>query len=376
MITTVILAGCSSTTSVEGDEAEPTDDYVAVEVSQVEMRGLANEATLNGRVFSENEVMVLPRTPGIVDCVNVKLGDSVQKDQVLFVLEQDSSVLLGIEQAEEAVKSATKGTEQAAQGIALAENQYKMAKDQYDDAQANLERIKSLYDAGAVPKTQLDQAEMAAADGSLVAARSQITQAEISYQQTLGQLRQAEISVDQARTNLNHLEVKAPASGIISTLDLRVGQMVTNAQPVATIVDVNALYIQFELPENMINQFKRGQEVVVSIPAANVRDAKATVGLVSAATDQRTQLYPVRIDLTKSGDLVRPGSTGEVQVATNQTGNALIIESRAILNQDNETLVYVVENDHAVERKVTLGLDTAEYVEIIEGVSEGQQVII
>ncbi|TCQ02489.1 efflux RND transporter periplasmic adaptor subunit [Serpentinicella alkaliphila] len=321
--------------------------YVPVEVESIKKDTIGKEISLNGKVFANEEVMVIPQMPGTVVSKNVNLGDYVRKGDVLFVLKQDD-ILRSIEQASNSLQTA--------------KIQYETTRERYLDALLALERTKSLYEAGAVSKSQLEQAEMAASDKSLQTAEIQVRQAEKAY--------------DQASSALDNTLVIAPISGVISSLSAIESQLVSSAQPVATIIDIDKVSLQFDVAENMINRLYIGQEVTVDIPSSLEGELKGKIDFISTAADARTQLYKVKVNITNKDHRIKPGMSGSIKFNIESRQDVLVVRSRAIIDSEGEKLVYVVEDEKAVQKEVVLGLDTGLYIEVKEGLKEGDVVII
>ncbi|MCC5911812.1 MAG: efflux RND transporter periplasmic adaptor subunit [Clostridiaceae bacterium] len=369
----ITMVGCTG--SAEEAIVEEQEVYVPVEVEEVEVKTIANSITLNGRVHANDEAMVLPKIPGRVTNVNVRLGDYVTKDSVLFVIDQ-TDIRKNVEQAQQAVNAAQKGVEQAESSIGAARINYDTVKDNIENAQANLERTRELYEAGAASKSQLEQAELSASTRSLDAAESQIRQAEIGHQQALNQLSQAEISYRQAQDALEDTIVRAPISGIISSLNVVAGEMSSGAQPLAIISDINTVYLQANVTENIVNILNQGQEVAINISAALEEEIVGKIDFISPTIDPNTQQYKVKVYINNAERKIRTGMSGSVTLDTDSRGDILAINSRAVLDKDGEKIVYVVEGDYAVEIVVTVGMDTGSEIEIIEGLQEGDKVIV
>ncbi|WFA08548.1 efflux RND transporter periplasmic adaptor subunit [Tissierella sp. Yu-01] len=368
-----LLSGCSNT--AEEADVEVEEDYTPVEVASASVDTIANEITLNGKVVANEEIMVIPKAVGIVTSVDVELGDVVEEGTTLFTIEKDD-ISKGVEQAANAVELAKKSVAQAENNINTAKLNFELNVEKIENAQLNLERTKKLFEEGAVSKSQLEQAELAASDKNIDVLEVQLNQAEISYEQALNQLRQAEISYEQASSGLDNTVVTAPISGIVSTLNVKQGQIVTNSQAAATIVDKDKVYIQLNVVENMVNRLEVGQEVEVNVSAAFDNYVSSTISYISPTADVRSQLYPVRVYLDNVDNNIRPGMNGKVKLNMDQVDSAIVVKSNAVLDRDGKKIVYVVDGDVAVEKEVTVGLDTGEYIEIKTGISEGEKVIV
>lgn len=368
-----LISGCSSSTGAS--QAQEEENYIPVAIEKATVNNIGNEIKINGKTFANEEIAVIPKVPGIVTNINVKLGDIVEKGTVLFTIEQED-ISKSVEQAANGVELANKGVAQAENGFKTANVNYELNKEKIENAQLNLERTKKLYEEGAISKSQLEQAELAASDKSLEAIKGQVDQAQIGYEQALNQLRQAEISYEQVQSNLSNTVVTAPIGGVVSDLTVKEGQMASNAQPAATIAQMDKVYIQMNVVENMVNKLKLGQEVAVNVPAALDGEITSTISYISPTADPRSQLYPVKVYIHNQDSNIRPGMNGEVKLGLDQVESATVIKRNAVLDRDGKNLVYVVEGDKAVERVVTIGLDTGDYVEIKEGIKEGEQVIV
>lgn len=373
LVISMLMIGCSRNAVQETAGIE--EDYIPVEVESIKKEALANKITLNGKIYANEEVTVMPQTPGTVAKVNIKLGDDVAKDQVLFVMDQ-KDIQNAIEQAEHSIDLTKRGVEQAESGIKSAKINYESTKESLEDALATLERTKTLYEAGAIPKTQLEQAEMAASSRPLETAEAQVLQAEISYQQALNQLSQAQSSYEQAKGNLDNTLVKAPIRGVVSSLSVVEGQLASNAQGAATIADIDSIYLKVDVTENMVNRLHQGQEVSVKVEAALNGKIEGRIDYISSTTDAKTQLYTVKVYIHNKEGKIRSGMSGSIELDVESRQNVLTVRSSAVIDKEGEQVVYLVVDERAVEQKVRLGLNTGIYIEVMEGLKEEDVVII
>ena len=370
----VIFVGCSDKTN-ELDETQETENYTPVEVDNAEISNIENVVNINGKVAAKEEVSIIPKAMGTVTKVNVDLGDNVEVGTVLFNIEQQD-IALTVDQASNGVDLAQKSVAQAENGLETARTNYELNKEKIENAQLNLERTRALYEEGAVSKAQLEQAELSASDKNLDVLLSQVTQAEIGYQQSQNQLKQAQISYEQAVNGLSNTVVEAPMKGVVSSLNVKQGQIVGSGQVAATIVDMDTVYVQISVVENVVNKIKEGQEAEISVPAVFDGYIKSTIGYISPTADPMNKLYTVRLYLDNKEYGIRPGMTGSVKLSLDSVDEAIVIKSDAVLDKDGKKVVYIVENDMAVEKEVETGLDTGELVEIISGINQGDSVII
>lgn len=372
LLTMTVLVACGEKEVVEG---EKTEDYIAVEIGQVVEDSIGNSRKLSGKVVANEEVMVTPKVGGVVETINVKLGDFVKKDSVLFVLEQDD-ISKNVDQAQASLNLAQKSIDQANNSLQTAVVNYELTKEKIDKTLIDLERTRELYEEGAVSKSQLEQAELAASPNQLEVAQKQVDQARIAVGLSEEQYNQANIGHSQSLDGLDNAVVRAPMDGIISELNVKRGQIAGAGQVAATIVDMNSIYLKVDVVENVINKLKIGQSVGIKIPAAFNEETTSTISYISSTADGKSNLYSIRVYLDNLEKDIRPGMNGEISLSVDEIKSALIIDSRAVLDRDGEKIVYILEDDRVVERVVSLGIDAGDYVQIEEGLKKGEQVIV
>lgn len=341
-IITLLLTGCSS---AEDTVVAEEETYTAIEVETLSYRELFIENVMTAKAYADKDIYVVPLMAGKVEKINVNVGDRVQKNQVLFVMDKED-ISKQVNQAYTAYEAAMAGYEVSAAQI-------QVAKDSF-------ERVKKLYEEGAVPETQYEQAKLAASDESIEAAKMGVEQAKVAY--------------DNAASMLKNAEVKAPIAGVVASVNIVEGEYATASNPPITIVDSDSITVEFGVPANMVNKIQKGDKVTVEISAANY-NAEAVINSISSSSDLMTNLYNVDIVLDNDGTM-KPGMFAKVYLNTDRIENTLAVKTEAVKERENKKYVFVVNGDMAAEKEVTTGLDTGTYIEIKTGLAEGDKVIV
>lgn len=345
---TTLMVGCGEKQPTDSKEDGVKEEkYTPVAIQTVQTRTISNEITLNGKVYANKEVMVSPKIPGKVASINGHLGTKVRKDSILFVLDKED-VQKQVDQTKKAVEAARAN--------------YNRTKESIENARTNFERTKALYEQGAVSKTQYEQAELTASNTSLDAVKAQYEQAKLSYNQALD--------------GLKDTSVKSPIEGIISAVNIEEGEMASNAAPAMTIIDMDTVYVEINVTENVINDLYLGQEVALELPSAYNNDFTGKIDRLSPAADPRTQLYSVRIYIENKEHTIKPGMFAKIKFDNDIREDVIAVESEAVIQEDDKLVVYVVEDNKAVEKEITTGLDTGTYIEVIKGLNKGENIII
>ena len=360
-----ILTGCSGSKPTEVLE----EKYIPVEVEMAGKKTLINTAILSGRVSSDTDVSVIPKVPGKVESVNVKVGDTVHEGEVLFTLE----------------------TTDMRNAYQLAEARYQTSKDQWENAKTSLERTKviasekianarqtltntkALFEAGAASRVQLDQAELGLKElESTFAGQIEL----LSVQASDSSLKLAEVQLTQAREALDNTTVTAPVDGVVSQVNVQVGNMATSAQAAISLTNTNSVYSSLSIAENLVNRLIKGAAVKVTVPSASEKSFVGIIDNISPAADPKTHLYPIKITLENLEGLIKPGMFAKVELTTDEKADVMAVKSEAIVLKNDKTIVYIVQDDKAVAKEVVTGLDSGVDIEILKGLDEGDQVII
>lgn len=358
----LVVAGCKSG-AVEEEEIDP----VAVEVTEVVRGSVQSKSILSGKIQGRSEVPVVAKLPLKILSVDVEVGDEVQAGQVLVSLDP-TDVAQKVRQAEAALAMAEAvlppATEEsaAAQGARLAS----------ESAHADLKRIEELHKEGAVSDQMLEQVRAKAAG------------AEAQYKNILDKERAARAQYDQAAaavelaySQLSDTAITAPISGVVSTVPVEAGQMVSSGTLVAMIVDMDEVKINIDISERDISHVKEGQEVTAKIKSLNNREVKGELTSLAPAADLRTQTFKAEIRIDNEDRAIKPGMFAEVSLKSVSVDNVVAVPSRAILQSGAHYIAYVIdENDIASVREVTMGLIGEDFTEIKSGLKEGDIVVV
>lgn len=321
--------------------------YIAVNAQTVKKQTISSNMVLSGRVYADKEAAVIVKTPGRVESIAVKAGDRVEKGQVLFSLDK-SDMQASYDQAEAAYR--------------MAEANYRMNKEKIDNAKIQLERFKELYEIGAISKAELEQMELQASDASLQVVEAQRDQAKAQY--------------DSVASAYNDLDVKAPIDGIVTALNVRIGDMVTNASPAGMVVDMDRVYVDVSVSEKVINSISREQEVLVEIASAFAGAVKGRIDSLSLAADPRTGKYQLKVYIENDDHLIKAGMFAKVTVASETKEDVLVVPADAVVFRSGRHVVYVIEDNAVQEREVITGLENGKQIEIVSGLNEGDILIV
>ncbi|HHY73466.1 MAG TPA: efflux RND transporter periplasmic adaptor subunit [Bacillus bacterium] len=396
LLLTLTVAGCSAK-KPETTEEEKTG-AVPVQIETAKKGLLDTKAGIAGKFEPKETVDVSPKVNGKIVTISVKLGQKVNKGDVLFSLDtndlrnavKQSEAALHVAEAnlKQAEISSSQGLDQAESSMVQSESGITQAKQAYTDAKLNLERTKNLYNAGAVSAVELEQKETAFKNAEIA-----LQNAEIAYDnakksvQYAGQktaiqvakasVEQARVSLDNARDQLANATVTAPIGGIVSNVNGAPGQMAGPQVGVVTIVNINPIIVRGNLSENEVTAIKVGAQVKVEVPAVNKTiDAKVTA--LSPVMDQQLKAYPFEIEIPNANEEWKSDMVVNVvfQGINGQLEENIIISRQAVFEEEGKKYVYKIENDKAKKVEVQTGEETSEQIVIVKGVNEQDNVVV
>lgn len=380
----MMISGCSSKdVDAESNGQEEEARYTPVEVSQVVPTSLTNMTTINGKVMADKDIMILATIPGKVKSVAVEDGDLVSAGDLLFTLDE-KNIQNQVNQAKTGYDMAKANydmtVEQVNTGKRSLEQTKVLVESLLSNARENLANTELLFEAGALSQSQLDQARLAL-EQQESQLQGQLDQAEMASSDQIleiakSQLDQAQIAYNQAQDALKDTSVTSPIDGVVAGVSIEAGGLASNAQPAMNVVDMNRVYVTIDVVEGLINRISEGQQVSVTIPAISDEAFHAVIDNVVPVPNARTQLYPIKIYLDNSAGDIKAGMFANVELALDIREDVLAVPSQAIVVKDGLNLVYILEDDKAVEKEVELGLDTGIEVEIKKGLKEKDTIII
>lgn len=179
-----------------------------------------------------------------------------------------------------------------------------------------------------------------------------------------------------AKLNLEYTKIIAPFNGQIGDFDLVVGQRITAGQKLFKLFNTSTLKIDVGVLESDIPKIKIGNSAIVEIPSLNNEKFNASIIYVSPYIDKETKTCKVTLQLKNVSNKIKPGMFAKVLLETEKLINRILIPREALLVRDKRTLVFTVENNYAKWKYVKIGKQNDQYIEILEGVEPGENVIV
>ncbi|MDX1557006.1 MAG: efflux RND transporter periplasmic adaptor subunit, partial [Xanthomonadales bacterium] len=288
-----------------------------VSVAEVVVRQVNNWEEFTGRIESPETVEIRPRVNGYIEAVRFEEGREVEKGDVLFVIDQRPY--------------------RAA--VAQAEAELARARAQAKLAESEVVRAKKLLDSRAISQEEHDQAIAADAQSS-------------------ANVGAAQAALELARLDLEFTEVRAPISGLAGRAHVTAGNLVSSGQTLlTTVVSLDPVYVYFESDEQVFlrsaDLAKRGarNSVFVGLATDKGFPHQGELDFVDNQVNAATGTIRARALLDNADRRFTPGLFARVRLQSSNAEQAVLLDERAVLTDQDRRFVYVLgENDTAQRR--------------------------
>ncbi|MER3427506.1 MAG: hypothetical protein C4334_05305 [Pyrinomonas sp.] len=373
---------------------------VAVTTTTAVAREVSSFIQATGSLVAEETSDVAPQISGQVVATLVNVGAFVRQGAVIARLD-DRDARLRVEQARANLRQTEAAVRQAEARLGLrggggfnaetipevraARANYEQALAELQLAEANEKRYRELVETGDVARNIYDQyrTQRDTARARANSAREQLEAAINAARQNNEAIRTAEAAVEGARAQLaiaqkalSDTVIRAPYSGYISNRPVAVGEYVTPASVIVTLLRTNPIKLQAQVPEAEAPFIRPGMSVSVEVEAFPQRRFAGRVVAVNPAIDPASRSAIVEAEIENGDNALRSGMFAKVRILRGQ-GQRVVLVPRAAVLRDQSTQsyrVFVVQGGVARLRVVQLGEEEGDMVQIISGVNDGEVV--
>jgi multidrug efflux pump subunit AcrA (membrane-fusion protein) len=378
----ILAVGCSAGAGGSG-AAQTNLAPRPVKTEAIAKRSIGSPVEQVAEVSAANVLDVVSKASGEVLEVRKKRGEYVQKDDVLFLIDQKDAAS-GLSKSELALQSARDSLQKAREDLANNRKDLVDAIERAGVALTNAERdynrIRNEFDAGQVVQQQVDMAKQQADNArmSLQSAQNKLSALEstnaLSSIET--QAKSATIAVEDATRMLDNYSVKAPATGFLTDFGITVGQMVMSGGKIGQVQQVDPIKLSTELTESNYKLALNKQELVFYNPDTPDQKKTAKVSYLAPVMSAQTKSYTLELEVPNPDQTIKPGSRMMIQLTTETEQLVLTVPTLSIIREESSTFVFILEGTQYRKRAVKLGRMNGAYQEILEGVKEGEQLVI
>lgn len=343
----------------------PSDSAETVELGVVALTTPAQESSIlaaSGYVVAQVKAAVASKGTGRLEFLGVIEGDRVRKGEVIGRLESsDVEAALG----------------QAKAGLALARAGLESAMAEQEDASANFERQKALFGMNSISRAEYDGAN--ARNRRAVAA---VASAEAN-------IRFAEANVRAAEVGVENTYIRAPFDGVVLTKNANVGEVISpfgaaagSRGAIVTVADMRSLEVEADVSESNIEKLVEGQPCEITLDAYPDKRYPGRVNKIVPTADRAKATVLTKVKFDRLDERVLPEMRAKVNFVKEakregrDTAPKLSVPASAIAERNGQKVVFVLTGETVTETAVTLGEVMGSRIEVRQGVSSGQKVVL
>lgn len=397
------LLACGSSSNRERANANAEENQpqtIAITVGSSESRDVAASIQATGSLTADETSDIAPKVAGKVANINVDAGEFVSAGAVVAKID-DRDARLELSSAQAAVKKARVSVSQAEARLGLgpkdkftassipevraAQAAHEQALAEQRQAEANEKRYRALTESGDVAmityetfRTTRDTARSRAN-----AARQQLDVAINNARQNNEQIAAARADVEAAQTQVEQAQqaiadtvIKAPFSGFVSNRPVAVGEFVSTASVIATLLRTNPIKVEIQVAEADLPYVSLGRGVSVEIDAYKDRKFAGNVTAINPAVDPTSRSAIVEASIENGDNALRPGMFATVRIVREGGAKGVFVPQTAKhLDQATQAYrVFVIVEGIAKLRTVQLGAEEGEFVQILDGITADEVV--
>lgn len=354
-----------------------------VEVSEVSRRTIVQRVKAVGKIEPETKVKISSEVSGELIYIGAKEGDQITKGQILARIKPDI------------IETQLEGQKAAAEAAKM---NIDFNKAQLEQSKLNYKRVKELYEKDFASQQEFEQA------------KAQYDQNSASLQSAIARFAQAEASLKQLQRNADRTTIESPINGILTALNVEIGEKILGTiqmqgTEMMTVSDLSIINAIVEVDENDIVLLSLGDSVNISIDAFKDSTFKGYVYEIghSAITsnmgsqDEVTN-FEVKVRLLNTNNKIRPGMSCNVEIETETREDVLAVPLQAVTvrksgrknsgqgrgnmadktkerSSEPKPIVFKYEDGVAIQNPVKIGISDRGFIEITEGLNEGEKII-
>ena len=329
--------------------------------------------TVSGTLAAEEQVTLSFKVTGRVETLNVDLGSTVRRGDVIAKL-SSTDFDLRLRSADAALQQARArlGLDPDGDADVVDPDQtslVRQARAALNESRRQRERVATFVQRGLSAKAELEAADAAL---EIAEGRQQDALEEVRNRQAVLAQRRSELAI--ARQQLDDTMLRSPIEGIVRERLVFAGEYRAAGTPIVTIVRQDPLRLKLAVPERAATTLRPGQRVRVTVEG-DTTAYEGRVSRVSPSIEEGTRTLPIEAEIPNVDGRLRPGTFAKADIVTSESQAFMIPQASLVVFAGVEKIL-VVKDGKAREQRVRTGLRVGDRVELIDGVSAGDVIIL
>jgi membrane fusion protein (multidrug efflux system) len=307
------------------------------------------------RVASDSEIQAA--TPIPVETALPSRADILATYEATTTIASDADAPVVAKVGGEVVSLLVEEGDLVSQGQVLAELDGERLRLEMLSAKANLDQVQSEYER----YTDL-------------AARGLVSEA--MFESLKYDLEALEAAYELARLNFDYSKIRAPIEGVVSSREIKLGQSIDASDVLFRITETSELLAYLQIPQAELGKFSAGQVATLTVDAMPQMTYTATIARISPTIDMRNGTFRATAFIDNGSGELAPGMFARFSIAYDRHADALVIPRTALIEEDDQTSVYIVANGAVSRRTIEVGIESGNLVEVVGGLASDEEVVV
>ncbi|MFH0925989.1 MAG: efflux RND transporter periplasmic adaptor subunit [bacterium] len=339
----------------------PTYKLEITKVSQMYPAQAVTILNASGYVVAQRKASVSSKITGRLISISVEEGERVKEGQIIARLENQDAL-------------ATRDKAEA--NLNVIYFKLKNAEADLEEATLTLNRNKELIERGLIPQAEYDTSE------------SQYKKAKATVASAKAEIKAYQAALKEIEVNLDYAIIRAPFDGTILTKNADLGDIVTPLgaaaeakAAVVTIADMNSLQVEVDVSESNLEKIRLDQPCEIQLDAFPSSRFQGLVHMIVPTADRTKATVMVKVKFLEKDPRILPEMSSKVaflsrSITKDEQSPRTVVSPTAIVIQKDKKVVFLVKDEHVLETPVTLGNQLGEMVEVVNGIKEGDKVVL
>ena len=320
-----------------------------VTVVRVEKRPIISHLEITGTLTPISVATISAKISGTIVKFDAEEGDVAREGDIVAELDKDE-LQSKLEQARASLTQAQAAREEAVAAM--------------NNAKGDWERKQNIYKEGIISKQELDNQEKA-----YKVAVAKVSQAEAA-------IKAAEASVENAKVYLDYATIKAPIDGIITEKYQHLGDTTSPGKPLFKLECIRQVKAETRVNEDDMKYVEKGKRTEVAVDAIEGKEFTGDIIEIIPSADPDIRSFTIKVLLENTDLTLKPGMFARIRIVKEKKDAALAVPGDSVYVRDGIEYLYVVRDDTAHLTPVKLGIRSGDMVEVTEGATEGETVVL
>lgn len=341
------------------------------ETTQPNIKSITEAVYASGYIVPEDEYKIYAMAEGYIVSKNKSAGDTVKPGEVILTVQNEASAAK-VGASLSALEYARLNASDNSPVMTDLMNKLNSAEAKYKNDSINYHRYKAMYEAQAITKTQFDQASLTyeIAGNDLKSAREMLTK---TREQLKVELRNAQSGLAASNQESGNYVIRSLMDGIVYDLTKELGEAVRRNDVLGIVGTKGEKKLQLSVDQNDISKIKTGQAVVVKMDVTGDKTYNAAITKIYPNMNQNDQSFKVEATFTEPYHFEFVHASVEANIIIAQKEKALVIPKNVVQPGD---IVEVKALGMNKQVKIKKGLENLEFIEVLEGVSDSDEIVI